>query len=134
MGSVRREGRFRIRGVRLATRRLIPAAVRAVLNRQTRRARQAPKRSSFPGPAGFTVANLVPGKKAVKALPKVLGTIAIAFTVVGCSTMRARPEKPRAGEEHLIVDCLLPPRMVTDLNLGVIEIPSTPSTTTAVAF
>ncbi len=67
----------------------------------------------------------------MRRLVALLGSIAILFGIGSCSTLRARAEKPRAGEEHLIVDCLPPPRMVTDPNLGVVALPRPPLKTTA---
>ena len=53
----------------------------------------------------------------------VAGTVALTLATVACAAMRTQGPKPRLGEEDLIVDCLLPQRMITDPNLGVVEMP-----------
>src|SRR5437867_828320 len=53
------------------------------------------------------------------------------FLVAGCGIIGARPPRVAPGDAHLIVDCLLPPRMVSEANLGAVALPRPPAKTTA---
>jgi hypothetical protein len=57
--------------------------------------------------------------------------LGLAIASAGCSTLGRSHDALSPGDEYLIVDCLLPPRLVPDASLGVHLLPRTPEKITA---